>query len=229
MRAVSFLAVVLLGGCSSLIANFEDDRVGGPPSPSPAGYPDDEIVVSSPFQGSVRGLPISDPTGLRTGRQSLEVLANSSVTFRSQPIPEAQQTSRHTVSFLFSNETARGKTISFLQGGGTAVRFRLVGDTLAIRGADAGDEQTFSIRTLGAASLVTIIVNPPTGRTRVIWRTGSETISWATTFAAPGEGRVTRFTLNFTMDNGGAFPRGRIAIDDVRATWSPEITVRPPS
>lgn len=224
MRALSLLAVVLLGGCSSLIANFEDDRAGFPPSPSPAGYPDDEIALSFSFQGSVRGLPIPDPTGVRTGRQSLEVIANSSVTFRSQPIPAQQQAGRHRVSFLFQDGTARGKTISLLQGGSTAVRFRLVADTLTIRGADGADEQAFPIRTLGAASLVTIFVDPPTGQTRVVWRTASETITWATIFAAPGEGRVTRFTLNFAMDNGGDFPRGRISIDDVRAIWSPRIT-----
>lgn len=229
MRVLSILAALMLGGCSSLIANFEDDRVGFPPSTSPAGYPNDEIALSFAFQGSVRGIPITDPTRVRNGRQSLDVIANSSVTFRSQPIPEQQQAGRHRVSFLFQDGTARGKTISLSQGGSTAVRFRLVGDTLTIRGADAADEQAFSIRTLGAASLVTIIVDPPTGQTRVVWRTASETVSWTTMFAAPGEGRVTRFTLSFGMDNGGDFPRGQISIDEVRATWSPRITVTNPS
>lgn len=229
MRVLPFLTAVILSGCSSLIANFEDDRVGFAPSTSPAGYPDDEIALSFMFQGTVRGIPITDPTGVRNGRQSLEVIANSSVTFRSQPIPEQQRADRHRVSFLFRDGTARGKTISLSQGSTTAVRFRLVGDTLTIRGADAADEQKFSIATLGVASLVTVTVDPPTGQTTVVWRTASETISWTTMFAAPGEGRITRFSLSFGMDNGGDFPRGQISIDEVRATWSPRITVADPS
>lgn len=229
MRIFTILAFLLSSGCSSLIANFEDDRVGARPSIFPAGHPDDEIRLSAGFQGAVRGFPIIDPTGNRNGRQSLEVIGNSSISFRSKPIPEAQQTGRHTVSFLFTDGTTRGKTISFTQGNGTAVRFRLVDDTMTIRGQDGQDEQEFSIRTIGVASLARIIVDPRTGRTRVSWRTSRETISWVTTFSDPGEERVTQIGLQFNMDNGGNFPRGRIAIDDVRATWTPRITFGDPS
>ena len=229
MRFFAIVSPLLLSGCASLIANFEDDRVGSRPSIFPAGYPDDEIRFNSSFQGAVRGYPIADPTGLRNGRQSLQVSGNSYISFLSEPIPESQQASRHTVSFLFTDETARGKSISFFQGNGTGVHFRLVGDTLTIISANGGDEQEFPVRTLGVASLATIIVDPSTGRTRVSWRTRSETITWATIFANPGEGRVTQFALQFRMGDGGQFPRGRINIDDVRATWSPRITFGSPS
>lgn len=222
MSAIGFALV--LGGCSSLIANFEDDRVGARPSISPAGYPDDEIRFNTTFQGRVRGYPIADPTGVRSGRQSLELIGNSSVSFRSEPVPAPQQTGRHTVSFLFTDETARGKTISFSQGNGAIVRFRISDDTLTISGADGADEQQFSITTLGAAALVTLIIDPATGVTRVSWRSRSESVTWSTTFASPGEGRVPQFTLQFGMDDGGEFARGRISIDDVNARWTPRIS-----
>ncbi|MGI9394787.1 MAG: hypothetical protein ACR2OY_09085 [Boseongicola sp.] len=228
MRILAFLAVLSLGGCASLIADFQDDLVGSPPSIFPAGDPDDEIRLSFSFQGEVRGLGITDPTGIGSGRQSLEITGNSSITFLSETIPEPQQSSRHRVSFLFTDGTARGKSISFGQGSGSGVRFRSTGDTLTIRRADGEDEQEFPITAL-RSSKVRIIVDPPTGQTRVTWQPSSETITWETNFAVAGEGRVTQFSHQFSMDNGGRFPRGLIVVDDVYANWSPRIRLGTPS
>ncbi|QCO55497.1 hypothetical protein EOK75_06860 [Pseudorhodobacter turbinis] len=150
MQLFAILSALLLSGCASLIANFEDDRVGSRPSVFPTGYPDDEIRFNSSFQGAVRGYPIADPTGLRNGQKSLEVIGNSSVSFLSEPISESQQASRHSVSFLFTDHTARGKSISFSQGNGTRVHFRLEGTQR--QGRDEG-EAGFSValQSLGAS------------------------------------------------------------------------------
>lgn len=224
MRIFMILTAFLLSGCSSLIANFEDDTVGSRPAAEPSGRPDDRISFSRSFQGEVRGLPLIDPTRSRDGRQSLEVSGNSSITFASEPIPEGQQASRHTVSFLFRDGTTRGKTIRVSRGTSTAASFRLSGDTITISGPNGQDEEQFSIRTIGIDARGTVIIDPRSGRIRAFWRTANETLNWSTQFAEPGEGRSSDFSLRFSIDSGGQFPRGRITIDNVRAIWSPRFS-----
>ncbi|MEM8978092.1 MAG: hypothetical protein AAGD04_01285 [Pseudomonadota bacterium] len=225
---IGLFGSVLLSGCAILRADFEEDRIGGRPATQPAGSPNDRIIFSSISGGVlVVGSPFSFSGRVTSsdGQRSLEVSRNASVAFSSEAIPSARRFSRHRVSMLLNDGTARGITVSLLSGSAELARVRFDEETVTITGGSMpeAEDVVFDARTTGSSMRLNFTVDPSRGETRVAVQSSSRTLSGVYVFGDPREQELTGLQLNVRLDNGGQFPRGRLIVDDVKGTWSPRL------